>query len=48
MTSREPLARSARDFLARPSSALIWWGLPLATGLAANALATSPNVATLV
>lgn len=48
MTSREPLAQSAGDFLARPSSALIWWGLPLATGLAANVLATSPNVATLV
>lgn len=48
MTSHETTAQRARDFLARPSSALVWWGLPLAAGFATNVLPISSTAATFV
>ncbi|MFT4935435.1 MAG: hypothetical protein ACI9LT_002133 [Pseudoalteromonas distincta] len=44
----EPTAGHARDFLARPLSALFWWGLPLLVGLSTNLLPLTPRVMTLV
>ncbi|HEX4741247.1 MAG TPA: hypothetical protein VH353_07960 [Caulobacteraceae bacterium] len=48
MTSQEPTAQRDRDFLARPSSALFWWGFPLLAGFATNALPISPTARTVV
>ena len=48
MTSNELTAQRSRDFLARPFSALLWWGLPLLVGVSTNVLPISPTVATFV
>lgn len=38
----------SKDFLARPLSALFWWGLPLLAGLSTNLLPIAPRAVTAV
>ena len=38
MTSQLQAPQNARDLLARPASALVWWGLPLVAGVSVGAL----------
>lgn len=46
--SHEPTAGRSRDFLARPLSALVWWGVPLLAGLSTNLLLPPTRVTTFV
>ena len=48
MIARRPDAQKTTDFLARPRTALFWWGLPLVAGWSADALPISPIASRLV
>jgi hypothetical protein len=48
MTTHEPAAQRAKDFLARPLSALFWWCVPLLAGVSTNVLSISPTATTFV
>ena len=48
MTSQLHVPGDARDFLSRPWSALLWWGLPLVAGWSADAAPIAPMAQTLV
>jgi hypothetical protein len=48
LTSHEETDQRSRDLLARPSSAVIWWGIPFLVGVSTNVLPMAPWVATFV
>jgi hypothetical protein len=48
MASHDQAAPSSRDFLARPLSAVLWWGLPLTAGWLAGFLPIAETATTLV
>ncbi|ACG77908.1 conserved hypothetical protein [Phenylobacterium zucineum HLK1] len=48
MASHDQAAPRSRDFLARPLSAILWWGLPLAAGWSADFLPITQTATTLV
>lgn len=48
MTTHEPIAPRPRDFMARPVTAVFWWGLPLAAGWSADASPIPQTAKTLV
>jgi hypothetical protein len=48
MTSQMPVSGKVLDFLTRPWSAMLWWGLPLVAGWSANAAPIAPGAQNLV
>ncbi|HUZ13535.1 MAG TPA: hypothetical protein VMU93_11850 [Caulobacteraceae bacterium] len=48
MTAQPQTTPGARDFLARPTSAFFWWGLPFLAGFATNFLPLARDARTLV
>ncbi len=48
MTSPELTEQRSRDLLARPSSAVFWWGIPVLAGVSTNFLPISPRSTVLV